>query len=347
MPLIDTPLDRVCIVMLGAAGDVVHTLPVVAALKRHQPTCRISWILQPGPASLLRGHPDVDEIIIFRRSEGWRGFRQLRAELKTREFDITLAMQIYLKAGIITAMTRAPIKLGYDRARSREFTWIFNTVSLPAREQRHHQDQFLEFAEALGLPTEPLEWKLGPWESELPWRDEFRARFDRPVAAIVIGASRPEREWIAERWAAVVRSLYDDYGMAPVLVGGTSQREIDTQETVMRESAVPVASTLGEPFRRLVSILDSSALVISPNTGPLHIAVALNRPTISLNAFGNPKRVGPYRRFLDLMIDEYGDPGEDYPITWKNRPGRMERISVQAVLGKVLVWQRRYKGAGP
>jgi heptosyltransferase I len=111
----------------------------------------------------------------------------------------------------------------------------------------------------------------------------------------------------------------------------------------MRLAGVPVVSTLGESFRRLVSILDAAALVLSINTGPLHMAVALNRPTVSLHGFGNPKRVGPYRRFLDLAIDEYGDPGENYPVSRANRAGRMQRISVQAVLDKVALWSDRYR----
>lgn len=340
--MIETQLDRICIVMLGAVGDVVHTLPVVAALKRQHPSCRITWILQPGPASLLRGHPDIDEVIIFKRSAGLSGFTQLRDELRTREFDITLAMQSYLKAGLITLMTRSRVKLGYDRARARDMTWMFNTISLPHREERHHQDQFLEFLEALGVPAEPLEWRLGPWPDELPWRNEFVGRFDRPIAAIVVGASRPEREWIPERWAEVCGKLYSDFGVAPVIVGGKSPRERGTEAIILRDAGVPIVSTLGVPFRQLVSILDASALVVSINTGPMHLAVALNMPTISLHGFGNPKRVGPYRRFHDLMIDEYGDPGENYPITPRNRPGRMQRITVAAVLNKAQIWKERY-----
>jgi heptosyltransferase I len=342
MPLVNTPIRDICIVMLGAVGDVVHTLPVVSALKRRDPATRITWILQPGPASLLRNHPDIDEILIFRRASGVRAFTQLRAELRGRRFDITLAMQSYLKAGLITWLTPAPVKLGFDRSRARDMTWVFNTVALPPREERHHQDQFLEFLEALGVPAEPLEWKLGPWPGELQWRDEFVARFDRPIVSIVIGASRPEREWIPERWAIVVRALSEEFGLAPVIVGGRSDRELETLSIIERDSGVPVVSTLGVPFRQLVSILDASALAVSINTGPMHIAVALNTPTVSLHGFGNPKRVGPYRRFHDLMIDEYGDPGEDYPITPRNRRNRMQRIDVDAVLAKVRVWKDRY-----
>jgi heptosyltransferase I len=82
--------------------------------------------------------------------------------------------------------------------------------------------------------------------------------------------------------------------------------------------------------------------VLSPDTGPLHMTVALNRPVISLIGYTNPKRVGPYRRFHDLMIDAYGDPGEDYPLSMENRPGRMARITVRDVLERVQRWKERY-----
>ena len=95
--------------------------------------------------------------------------------------------------------------------------------------------------------------------------------------------------------------------------------------------------------RKLVSILDASSLVLSPDTGPLHMSVALNRPVISLIGYTNPKRTGPYRRFHDLIIDAYGDPGEDYPISMENRPGRMKRIETRDVLEKIQLWRERYR----
>ena len=94
-------------------------------------------------------------------------------------------------------------------------------------------------------------------------------------------------------------------------------------------------------MRKLVSILDASSLVLAPDTGPLHMAVALDRPAISLLGYTNPKRTGPYR-FRDLMIDAYGDPGEEYVASMENRPGRMERITVDDVLAKVRLWRERY-----
>ena len=92
---------NIIIVMMSAVGDAVHVLPVVNALKRANPSCRISWILQPGPASLIANHPAVDEIIIFDRKLGFGGFLALRRKLARRRFDLLLNLQVYLKAGVM------------------------------------------------------------------------------------------------------------------------------------------------------------------------------------------------------------------------------------------------------
>ena len=85
--------------------------------------------------------------------------------------------------------------------------------------------------------------------------------------------------------------------------------------------------------------IGGAALVLSPDTGPLHMTVALDRPVVSLIGYSNPKRVGPYRKFRDLMIDAYGEPDEDYPISMENRLDRLPRITVQMVLDKVERWR--------
>ena len=336
--------DNICIVMMSAVGDAVHVLPVINALKRANPATKISWVLQPGPATLVRNHRSVDDIIIFDRSHGLNAFREVRAELAKRRFDLVINLQVYFKAGIVTAMTRAPIKLGFDRARARDMNWLFTNRKIPAHAVQHVQDQYFEFLSALGVWPEPVQWDLGPWPRERAWQREFVASIDRPMAAIVIGTSKPEKDWQPERWAEVSDALARDFGMEVVLVGGTSERELAAERIVMEHARHKPRSLLGSGLRKLVSILDASALVLSPDTGPLHMSVALNRPVISLMGYTNPKRTGPYRRFHDLIIDAYGDPDEDYPISMENRPGRMTRIEPHHVLEKVQVWSDRYRG---
>jgi heptosyltransferase I len=334
--------DNICIVMMSAVGDAVHVLPVLNALKRANPATKITWVLQPGPAALVKGHRSVDEIVIFDRSHGWRAFTDARSMLAERRFDLVINLQVYFKAGMVTSFTRAPVKLGFDRSRARDFNWLFTNRKIPAHAVQHVQDQYFEFLSALGVSPDPVEWDLGPWPQERTWQHDFIATADRPIASIVIATSKPEKDWIPERWAEVCDALHEQYGMQVVLVGGTSERERVAERLVIARARHRPRTELGSGLRRLVSIIDASSLVISPDTGPLHMSVALDVPVISLMGYTNPKRTGPYRKFQDLIVDAYGDPGEDYPISMENRPGRMKRIETEHVLEKIALWQREY-----
>jgi heptosyltransferase I len=345
-PASSAALDRVGIVMMSAVGDAVHVLPVINALKRHQSSSHITWVLQPGPATLVRGHPSIDDIVLFDRSKGWRGFVDVRRALAERRFDVVLGLQVYFKAGIITSFTRSNVKLGFDRARARDFNWLFTNTKIPPHSVGQHvQDQYFEFLTALGVPYEPVTWNLGPWPQERAWQREFFAPITRPTAAIVVATSKPQKDWLPERWAEVVDQLYERHGLQPVLVGGRSPREVHAESVIMRTARHRPISALGSGLRNLVSILDGAVLVLAPDTGPLHMAVALDRPVISLIGYTNPKRTGPYRRFHDLIVDAYGDPGEDYPLSMETRLDRMPRITVTDVMAKVDLWRERYASA--
>jgi heptosyltransferase I len=331
--------------MMSAVGDAVHVLPVINALKRHAPNVRITWVLQPGPATLVRGHRSVDEILIFDRSKGWAAFADIRRQLATRHFDLVIDLQVYFKAGIVTSFTHASVKLGFDRVRARDMNWLFTTDRIPPHAMQHVQDQYFEFLTALGIDCEPIVWDLGPWPQERDWQREFVSPFDRPLASIVVATSKPQKDWMPERWGEVAEALYHDFDLQPVLVGGRSPRETHAESVIMstNRSGPAPHSALGSGLRNLVGILDASALVLAPDTGPLHMAVALDRPAISLMGYTNPKRTGPYRRFHDLIIDAYGEPDENYGITMENRLDRMPRISVRDVLDKVERWRTRYR----
>jgi heptosyltransferase I len=234
------------------------------------------------------------------------------------------------------------VKLGFDRARARDLNWLFTTDRIPPHEQQHVQDQYLEFLSVLAIPNDQIVWELGPWQEEREWQREFFGRLDRPAAAIVVATSKPQKDWLPERWAEVVDVLYQDFGLQSVLVGGRTDRELAAERVIMDRARHKPVSALGSGLRNLVGILDGSALVLAPDTGPLHMAVALNRPVISLMGYTNPKRTGPYRRFHDLIVDAYGEPGEDYPISMENRLDRMPRISVADVVERVERWRTRY-----
>ncbi len=343
MPLSLPPSPRIAIVMMSAIGDAVHVLPVVEALKRHDPGTHITWVLQPGPASLVRGHPSVDEIVIFEKKRGARGLLDVRRALEGRPFDVALDLQVYIKASLVTALVPAPVKLGFDRARARDLNWLFTNRRIPPHAPGHVQEQYFEFLAELGIPPEPVSWNLGPWPEERTRQGELLRELPAPLAMLVIGSSHPEKEWIPARWAELSDALYEHHGLTPVLAGGRSARELETEREIMRLAKHPPRSTLGVPLRDLVALIDASDLVVSLDTAPLHMAVALDRPVIALMGYNNPKRVGPYRRYHDLIVDAYGDPGEDYPISIAHRTGRVPRIQVADVLERVVLWRERYR----
>lgn len=342
MPVRLQPGARICLVMMSAIGDAVHALPVVTALKRHDPSLHLTWILQPGPARLVGGHPDVDEIVLFERSRGMGAYTDIRRKLAGRHFDLVLDLQVYFKASVVTALARAPVKLGFDRARARDMNWLVTTDRIPAHPPQHVQDQYFEFLEYLGVDPQPVEWGLGPWPHEREAQQALLSRYDRPLACLAVGSSEASREWDPIRWAALSDALSRDFGLQPVIVGGRSERELETEARIREHTREPLHSTLGASLREMVWLMDGSELVVSLNSAPLHIAVALGRPVIGLMAHRNPRRTGPYR-FRELMVDAYGRPGEDYGVTLETRPGGLDRVSVDDVLEKVRLWEARYR----
>jgi heptosyltransferase I len=336
-------LDRVAVVMMSTVGNAVHTLPVVNSIKLHRPEARITWIMQPGSAALVQGHPAVDEIVVVDRKRGMAGFADLRRALSGRRFDVALNLQAYFKAGAATALTGAPVRVGYDRARARDLTWLFSTHRLPPRPRGHVQDEFLEFLDFLGVPVR-LEWGLEPSEEEAARYAPLLPDAAVPTVAMVVGTTKPEKEWPAERYAVLADRIATELGGRTVLVGGRSDREEAAAAAIRAAASHPPLDLREWDLRRLAYLLTRADVLVSPDTGPLHMGVALDTPTVALMGHTNPRRYGPYRKYHELLVDAFGDPGEDYPVDAPNRPGRMGRITVEQVMAKVELAVGRYCG---
>jgi heptosyltransferase I len=337
---------RVAVVMLSALGDVVHALPVVTAIKRHAPATRITWILQPGPATLVQGHPAVDEILLFERRNGWRGFLDARRMLAAHPFDLVLALQPYFKAGLLTWMARAPVKLGLDRRRARDLNWLFTTRRIPPRPVGHIQDQFLEYLDALGVPRGEPTWGLAPAQGERAAARALVAGTVGPLVGCVVATSRPAKNWPPQRFAALATRLTATHGARCILLGSATPGERAAADAILAATAAAPIDALGCGLRTTLALIEACDVVVSPDTGPFHIAVAMQVPAVGLYGYTNPKRFGPYRRFADLLVDAFGDPGEDYGASARYRPGRMERITVEMAEEKVRLALERY-GSGP
>ena len=339
---------RLGIVMMSALGDAVHVLPLLDAIKRQAPSTHVTWILQPGPALMVQGHPHVDDIVVFQRARGLRAYADVRGDLRSRPFDLVLNLQVYFKAGLVTWLCRAPVKLGFDWARARDGNVLFTTHRIPPHAEQHVQDQYFEFLDAMGVPHGEPMWHLAPTARERAAARLLLAGAGAgPMVGMVVASSKAEKNWMPERYAELARALEREAGARCVLLGGTSPIERDAAARILAAAPRSAIDALGRGLRTLLGLLDACDVLVSPDTGPLHMAVAMNVPAVGLYGYNNPKRVGPYRRFAELLVDAYGDPGEDYPITMEHRLGRMGRITTEEVLAKVRAALARYAPAAP
>ena len=159
---------------------------------------------------------------------------------------------------------------------------------------------------------------------------------------MVVGTSKPEKNWNAAGYARVLEELESRWKLQPVLVGGPSPVERALADRILALTSARPVDCLGDDLRRVVWILEGSVLAISPDTGPLHISRALQTPVVGLYGYTNPKRTGPYRLYQDLVVDGYAEfPGEAYPVSPAYRNG-MKRVTLDGVLEKVELALRRY-----
>lgn len=330
---------------MSAIGDVVQALPVACSIRAAAPTARISWLIQPMPQQLLRHHPAIDEFIPFDRRPAWRGFLDLRRRLRGRRFDLTIVLQTSAKAGLATTLIESPRKIGMDRSRSRELNSFFTTERIPARPRAHVQEEALEFVDYLGVPRR-LEWGIQPTHEESQRYAALIPDGEGPIVALSVASSLREKDWPAERFGELADRIAAAYGARCMIVGGRSPAEDLAASIIARTARTPPRDLRAWDLRRLAYLLDRADAFVGPDSGPLHIAVALDTPSVALMGYTNPKRVGP-TRFHDLMIDVFGDPDEVYTADAGCRTGRMSRITVEQVsdkVGQALRYSLRHSG---
>lgn len=329
--------------LLSGIGDVVHGLPIANDLKRTHPATRVLWIAEPAPARVLEHHPSVDEIVVFRKEQGARGILELARALRGRGCDVTMNMQRYLKGVLPAVLSGARIRVGLPRSKTRDGASHFSTHRLPERAWCHTQDLLLGYRAVLGLPPDdPIEWRLTFSEVERAEQARFFQRLEAPVVGVVLATANHRKDWPADRYPALVEALSRDLGYRVVLIGGPGARERSVAEAVGARHPKTL-SGLSDSVRQMMWMVDGVDLLVSPDTGPLHIAHALGTPVVGLFGHTNPARVGPWRRYRDIVVDRYTEPGaEPDAAGYEPKLGRMERIEVRDVLERVERARERY-----
>lgn len=328
--------NKICLIRMSALGDTVHALALINALKRGYPNAEFTWILQPVPYQMVKYQPNIDRFILFEKTNGMKGWRKLIRDLRKEKFDLTIIPQVSFRSSLVTMLVKSRVKLGFDFKRSREMHWFFINKSIPPRTIHHAQDQMFEFLEYLEIPNENPEWDFFFTDKEKQWRQSFFNRFERSVISFVISTANPIKNWSIEGYASVMKYVDAELDLQPVIVGGPSQREQSMAAAIQTRSGGACVIALEPSIRKTMLQLSGSKIVVAPDTGPMHCAVALNVPTITLYGCSDPRRCGPYKKYQELLINKYYAPGEKKGrITRTIRKGNMDHISPDDVIQKI------------
>jgi heptosyltransferase I len=292
-----------CLLRLSALGDVTHVVPLVRTLQQARPGVELHWVIDKAGHRLLEGLPGV-VFHVYDKKSGLAGMRALRRELPAAGFAALLQMQVAFRANVLSAFIPARRRIGYDRSRSKDLHGLFINERIPDRPGIHVLDAIGSFCEPLGLKQTTVSWDLATPAEAHDWA---RAQWDddgRPALMISPCSSHARRNWHADRYAAVADHAAAR-GWRVVLCGGRSELERHTTDAILAAMHAPALDLVGrDTLKQLPALLARANLLMTPDSGPMHIANAVGTKVLGLHAASNPERSGPYsdRRYC---VDRY------------------------------------------
>ena len=296
------PPKSICVLRLSAIGDVCNAVAAIQAIQAQWPDTKMTWVVGKAETTLLAGLDSV-EFIVFDKSKGYRAYIDLRKQCRNRKFDVLLHMQSALRASVASLFISAKTKVGFDFERATEGQWFFSKHKIQAQKRPHVLDGFMGFVHKLGLavPTVPT-WSMPIDAEHRMWAQTVLA--DKRTAIISPAASKTERNWHSVGYAKVAEYLVS-LGFQVLVCGGVSVVEKALGREIEKNCRVPFKSLIGKTdLKQLLALIESSQLLISPDSGPVHMAVSVNTPVVGLYAQSNPQRTGPYL-YLDYVVDYY------------------------------------------
>ncbi len=299
-----------CLLRLSALGDVTHVVPLVRTLQAARPDTPIHWIIDKAGHKLLDGLPGVT-FHAYDKKSGMAGVKELRRQLPPGRFEALLQMQVAFRANLLSAFIPAERRIGYDRSRSKDLHGLFINERIPDRPGIHVLDAIGSFCEPLGLRQTDVSWDLAVPQSAYEWAAAQWQDDGRPVLMISPCSSHVRRNWYADRYAAVANHAAQR-GWQVVLCGGRSELERSMADAIQAQLHTPALDLVGkDTLKQLPALLARANLVMTPDSGPMHIANAMGAKVLGLHAASNPNRSGPYsdRRYC---VDRYDDAARKY-----------------------------------
>ncbi len=302
---------EILIIKLSAIGDVIQTLPALNALRRHYPGARITWLSEAAAAPLIEGHEALDRLLVSRRKEWLRGLRRgpdrrkhLREmacfvrELRSVRYDLIIDFQQLFKSGILAGLARGKRKAGFGPGMQHmEQSYRVLTETVPAVSMEHHALlRYLMLLEKIGVPVREVTYRLPVTDRERQAVSGLLARHDLDPARLV--AINPVARWETKLWenekfAELADRLVEEEGADVVFTGGPEDRPVIRE--ILSRTRHRAVNLAGETsLKALAALYQRTRLVITTDTGPMHLAAATETPTVALFGPTAPWRTGPF-----------------------------------------------------
>jgi heptosyltransferase-1 len=291
--------ERVCLIKPSSLGDVVHALPTLEALRLLWPSARISWVVNRSLVGLLEGHPALDDVIPFDRGSarfspaGLASIAGFARSLRSRRFDVAIDLQGLLRSGLMTWATGAPVRVGLAEAREGATRFYDRAIATPPG-TTHIVEKLLAVAHAFGAPHAPARFRVACPEEDRAWARKTLAPVPGPRLVLNVGARWLTKRWPPAQFAEVALRAVETFGCGLVAVGAPEDRPL-VDELTASLKGLPMLDLCGATnLTRLTAVLAEADLVLSNDTGPIHLAAAAGARVLGLFTCTSPAKTGPY-----------------------------------------------------
>jgi heptosyltransferase-1 len=313
--LLREPPRNVLLVRLSARGDIVFSSPMVRAFRRSYPSARITWLAESHTKNLIEHHPELDEVLVWDRN-AWKGllkerrfltlFREARSfvrALRERRFDLAVDMQGLLRSGVMTFLSGAPTRIGL---RPKEGSYLFMTQVVDRDRTGGNRakisSEYLFLAQALGLDTRDFRMEVPLSGADRSFIQDWirKEGLEGGYAIAIPFTTRPQKHWFEDRWALLLDRVSQDLDLPTVALGGPGDQEALGRIQGMADSRV--RSLVGKTsLTQAAAAIEGAALVVGVDTGLTHMAIAFDRPTVTIFGSNIPYTEPPTDRAKVLV----------------------------------------------
>lgn len=336
-------VNRILIVKPSALGDIVHSMPFLYAVKKRFPWARIDWVVAHGLHTFLEGHPMINRLWVIKKDQ-WKKLSRLRLTLSeindlrqglaAQHYDVCIDLSGLFRSGVISGFSKAPVRLGFKQ--SDEGSPFFYTHKIHGSMKIHAIDRYLKIAEFMGCCVDKVKYPFAP-HNRFP---EIMKALPDQYVIICPSAGKPANRWHASKFGALASML----GLPALVIASASESDIATKVVnASKGNAVSIAGKTG--LKDLLPVIGKAKYFICNDTGPMHIAAALNVPVFAIFGPANPVRTGPYGD-IHTVIQKDLDCSPCYAHTPCSNYRCMEELSVAKVFDHIKTHELRNKEEG-